>query len=299
MSGMTATMIAALHYAAQGVPVFPCNPETKAPLIEADKDENGEPIVGTGGFYKATTDADRIRSWWTQWPDALIGMPTGPASGVDVLDLDLKNGKDGFAALPGWRDRSPVIVWTPSGGAHLWFKSDGTIPSTSGKIAPGIDTRGMGGYAIVPPSWNGKAAYYFANGNEGMRHELPPFPADLRAQLPELNERTPSRKGDASPFDLWMVAGALAVIPPSTNRDARIRVGMATFRATDGGEFGFEAWCAWLRKSGQYDPRAARKRWNGFSPNRIGAGTLIFLANEAQPGFYERRMFELMDVVVP
>ena len=95
--------------------------------------------------------------------DAMIGMPTGPASGVDVLDLDFDDGKgkNGLAEVPDWQDRSPIIVRTPRGGAHLWFKSDGTIRNTTDTIALGVDTRGAGGYVIVPPSKNGAAAYRF------------------------------------------------------------------------------------------------------------------------------------------
>jgi hypothetical protein len=59
-------------------------------------------------------------------------MPTGPASGVDVLDLDRKNGKDGLAAVPNYIDRSPLIVQTPSSGVHDYFKSEGRISGPSG-----------------------------------------------------------------------------------------------------------------------------------------------------------------------
>jgi len=72
---MTEMIDAALNYASLGLPVFPCNCTDKSPL--------------TGhGFYDATTDANQIKAWWLQFPDAMIGMPTGPASGIDVLDLD-------------------------------------------------------------------------------------------------------------------------------------------------------------------------------------------------------------------
>ena len=43
-------------------------------------------------------------------------------------------------------------VITGGGGRHLWFKYTGPIPSTTGRIAPGLDTRGDGGYVLAPPS---------------------------------------------------------------------------------------------------------------------------------------------------
>src|SRR5690349_17712054 len=65
---------AALEYAARGIPVFPCRRETKRPRTPH-------------GFLDATTETAVIERWWRRWPDAMIGMPTGPASGIAVLDL--------------------------------------------------------------------------------------------------------------------------------------------------------------------------------------------------------------------
>ena len=39
---------AALGYARQGWPVFPCDPKSKKPLVPRDKDEHGKPIDGNG-----------------------------------------------------------------------------------------------------------------------------------------------------------------------------------------------------------------------------------------------------------
>lgn len=66
---------AALAYAAKGVPVFPCDPAKKKPLTKH-------------GFKEASTDPATIAEWWERWPNAMIGMPTGKASGVWVLDVD-------------------------------------------------------------------------------------------------------------------------------------------------------------------------------------------------------------------
>src|SRR5213082_655928 len=49
------------------------------------------------GLNSATTDPDRIRSWWSTWPDANLAQATGERSGEIVLDLDPRNG--GHASL--------------------------------------------------------------------------------------------------------------------------------------------------------------------------------------------------------
>jgi hypothetical protein len=135
---MNSLMDAALAYAAKGIPVFACGKDKK-------------PFRGSHGFKDATTDPKQIEQWWSARPYAMIGMPTGKASGFDVLDLDAKGGKNGFAHVADWERLTPTIVMTPSGGAHLYFKADG-VTCSADKIARGVDTRGDGGYVILPPS---------------------------------------------------------------------------------------------------------------------------------------------------
>jgi putative DNA primase/helicase len=141
---MTSLMDAALAYAAKGIPVFPCKntPENEA--------THKTPLTKSG-FKDATTDPKQIERWWSRRPDALIGMPTGKASGFDVLDLDAKKGKNGLDQVPDWESLTPTIAATQNGGAHLYFKADG-VTCSADKIAPGVDTRGDGGYVIIPPS---------------------------------------------------------------------------------------------------------------------------------------------------
>jgi len=66
---------AALGYAASGWPCFPVQPEAKTPLTQH-------------GLKDATTNQATIRRWWSLRPDAAIGVVTGAASGLVVIDLD-------------------------------------------------------------------------------------------------------------------------------------------------------------------------------------------------------------------
>ena len=57
----------------QNIPVFPCRADKK-PYTEH-------------GFKDASKNLEQIAEWWTKWPDALIGVPTGAASGNELNSL--------------------------------------------------------------------------------------------------------------------------------------------------------------------------------------------------------------------
>lgn len=268
---------AALAYAAAGLSVFPCR-------FAPGQDGHKAPLTARG-YKDATTDPAQIAAWWVRHPRALIGMPTGGRNGFAVLDLDRKNGKDGFAAVPGWQRLSQLRARTGGGGAHVFFRADRPIRSTSGR--DGVDVRGEGGYVIVPPS----TGYAWESGERIEPSCLPPFPA---AYLPTYHAPDPSDEGLLAD-DPLLVAAALRAIPnPDEDWDDWNRVGMATFAATGGDDAGFDAWDAWSSKSDKYDPRQTRARWDRFfrsPPTHIGFGSLFYMASEADPDWLDR--FEL------
>ena len=131
--------------ATRDIPVFPCTPGGKQPLT-------------SHGFHDASTDLATVRSWWQRWPDANIGMPTGAASGVDVVDIDVHSGDNGFAAFERARSASLTDGWawlvrTPSGGVHAYYLRGLVEEQRSWQVpSQHIDFRGEGGYIIAPPS---------------------------------------------------------------------------------------------------------------------------------------------------
>lgn len=173
---MSQLRVAALDYAAQGIPVFPLWPRGKAPRIPRAHPA-GHPCRGEcgrpgHGLYDATTDAALIWRWWRRWPGANIGIPTGPASGWLAVDLDGAAGEASWLALE--RAYGPVVtLQSRTGrGRHLLFTyPDGReLGNTSGKLGPRIDTRGDGGYVVVPPSVHPTGQVY--RWSQDMRHGL-------------------------------------------------------------------------------------------------------------------------------
>ena len=144
---MTAFLDAALDYAAAGYPVFPLR--GKQPLTEH-------------GFKDASRDTGTIREWWTTWPEAGIGVPTGAESGIVVLDVDPRNGGD--AALKDLEKEGPLPpcprAKTGGGGWHLWFAHPGGAVKTVHGFRPGLDLQSDAAYVVVPPSQHPSGGVY-------------------------------------------------------------------------------------------------------------------------------------------
>jgi len=118
-----------------------------------------------------------------------VGIATG-AAGLVVIDVDVKT-VDGLAA---WRTiveqygpelEETAMARTPSGGRHLYYLAkDHDFACTAGKLAPGIDVRGRGGYVIAPPSLGANGnAYEWCDGHEA--DQLAELPTALATRLRE------------------------------------------------------------------------------------------------------------------
>lgn len=103
---------AALEYAKLGIPVFPCDRETKRPLLKT-------------GFLEAVSDPVTITGWWRKFPQASIGIPTGDKSGIVALDIDLPLGQASLDALTAQYGALPKTrkQITGSGGMHYLFEA--------------------------------------------------------------------------------------------------------------------------------------------------------------------------------
>lgn len=149
---------AALAYAQRlGWPVFPCCWITEAGACSCGLPECGSPgkhPLTAQGFRDASKDIAQIRQWWTRWPQANIGVPTGEASGFDALDIDPRHGgEESLAELEFLHGRLPATAEqiTGGGGRHLLFRHRDGMGCQVG-VLPGIDVRGDGGYILVAPS---------------------------------------------------------------------------------------------------------------------------------------------------
>jgi|MDSW01.2.fsa_nt_gb hypothetical protein len=150
--------------------VFPANLKNKRPLI-------------SGWQERATSDPDGIRELFTPFPNAMIGLPTGPINKITVVDLDKKNEVDGFKTVMSLGIRMPTsaIAFTPSGGFHLYYSTQSDeYPCSAGKIGPGVDIRGVGGYVIAPGSISSTGEYRWKNDLHKTKYGILPLTVDLK-----------------------------------------------------------------------------------------------------------------------
>jgi hypothetical protein len=132
---------AALRLAQRGLSVFPCQPGGKAPACPH-------------GCKDATTDPGAIETHWRRVPTYNIGVATGRVSGIIVVDVDNDDAEVEIKKLEAEYSALPATVEAITArGRHLFFKQPACeVHNSAGKIAPGVDVRGDGGYVIAPPS---------------------------------------------------------------------------------------------------------------------------------------------------
>lgn len=149
------------------------------------------------GVLNASTDAQMIREWWAVYPDANIGIATGDASQLVVLDIDIDHGGDTTLANLETRNGELPPTWaveTGGGGVHFYFKMpNADIRNSAGAIGPGIDVRGNGGYVVAPPSIHASGQKYkWSTGRHPTNTPMADVPEWLLARL------APSRGGAAN-----------------------------------------------------------------------------------------------------
>jgi hypothetical protein len=133
---------------------------------------------------QATTNQRQVETWWRVRPDSNVGLACGPESGLYVVDVD-QHGEDGEATLRKSASRlgdlpETIEQRTGSGGRQLFFRYpvEHDCRNTAGAkrgLGPGLDTRGRGGFVVVPPSLHPCGDHYrwITGPHQGALAELP------------------------------------------------------------------------------------------------------------------------------
>lgn len=142
----------AISLAERGFRVFPCVPGQKRPAL-------------FDWPNRATSDVDQVKLWWPEDDDTYannIGVAMG--RGVVAIDLDVKHKAKGYESFKtmqevmGGLPPFTFTVNTPSGGQHLYFKTNfnGSGEDLGNAVNvfkyDGVDVRGKHGYVVGPGS---------------------------------------------------------------------------------------------------------------------------------------------------
>lgn len=149
---------AALRYLERGWAVVPITPAGKAPLVAWE------------AYQHRLPEAADVRHWYKRWPEAGVGIVTGPISRLAVLDIDPRHG--GEKSLRDWEERAgplpPTLeAVTGGGGRHLYFTSTSAKLRNRAALLPGVDFRAAGGLVVAPPSMHASGQRYFWRDGKG------------------------------------------------------------------------------------------------------------------------------------
>src|SRR5699024_6472601 len=102
-----------------------------------------------------------------------LGLVTGKISGILVLDIDMKNGKNGFKSIKGKDLPITTTAKTKNNGIHYYFKlpKNNTYQSKA-NIFNGVDIRCEGGFVVMP-------------GTKGYEWDIPFTSVEDLAEIPE------------------------------------------------------------------------------------------------------------------
>ena len=167
---------AAIEYIQAGISILPVSTDgTKAPawrlLPRVKTEDRPEGKHSWRVFQERMPTEEEVHSWFTYWgPTPGIAVIGGAISGgLGIIDFDSADLFTPFAdmvqsRLPGVLERL-VFVQTPRPGLHGYYRCEAETgneklarrrvvnPETEGsEVKTLIETKGNGGYAIVPPS---------------------------------------------------------------------------------------------------------------------------------------------------
>lgn len=239
----------AVWYASLGwrvLPLWPITPDPLDPICTCPRGaactSPGKHPVLRDGSHGASSDAATVRKWFDREKEPNVGIATGPESGLYIIDLDGADAirvwselTDGKAAPDSW------IVRTGT-GQHHYFSSTDPLPNSASRIAPGVDSRGLGGYVVAPPSLHRTLRRYEWFARNGDRPPaLPPYIVDL-VKPPE--QATPAaaprvRVGESTPYAAGVLRHSLervAAAPEGARNDTLTREAFLLGQWIGGGE---------------------------------------------------------------
>ena len=168
----------AIYYGSLGIKVFPV--KGKVPAVFKWKEQASREELEITELFKVSHTG--------------IAMATGELSGITVLDIDVKNGLNGFETLKKFGIELPttVCVLTPTGGRQYYFKYNPHIKNKVSALCAksGVDVRNDGGLVVMPKSVHPNGGIYEFQEDQGLGEiEIADLPAELVELLVDKNNK--------------------------------------------------------------------------------------------------------------
>lgn len=136
-----------------------------------------------------------------------VGVRTGKASGLVVIDVDIAKGGDALRlGLP-----PTVTVRTGGGGQHFYFRHPGgAVPNSVGRLGPHVDVRGDGGQVVFVGSVHPETgrAYVWAAGRSPEDVRVADCPKDVLYRVRPGNSANCANAAKLIPIPIRSAAGS-------------------------------------------------------------------------------------------
>ena len=190
----------AMDLARKGFRVFP----VYEPTSKGCSCRQGEKCTNNAGKHPrvmewqkaATTDEKQIKTWWSKWNRANIGIATGKGSNIIVLDVDANKGGDASVVeLFADTDLPETLTAQTGNGYHIFFQivEGFEIKNSVVKIGDGLDIRGENGFVVASPSLH-RTGKRYAWTNKA---KPCPLPENLKEKLIEIERQKTSQVVDS------------------------------------------------------------------------------------------------------
>jgi len=224
------------------------------------------PDVNWKEYQTRKPTKEELRKWFTD-PDVGVGLITGGASGVIVVDEDSYKEKGNAVPL-----ETPLVVKTGGGGRHLYFKHIPGVNNTVNRDLA-VDIRAEGGFVVLPPTLHPSGNHY------EWETELPPTLEGLPTLAEEsFLQEIFKRKASPETFEPLKVEDYMDVGEGSRN-DSLYRMACSLFNKHDKDT----AWKLLLAVNETYTPPLAE-----WEVKTIANSAFNFVHNHPSDEFKEK-----------
>lgn len=213
-------------YAAHGLHVLPIDGASKLPHPCLPGAGDGPGPDGKSGFYNATDDIAQLAHWFTDYPDAGIGVAC-KASQIIAFEIEgAAKGGDPITCIEQIAAECGdlPLTWhsvTPSGGVHLIYRwpqgvpAPTRIPGHKRFVQYGLDALKRDGLIVMPTDYVGRCRHGRRLASPATR-EIAQAPAWLVTHARQIEARAQIERASRRPRTEWTG-------PPDADLTARAR----------------------------------------------------------------------------